>query len=93
MVFGDLGNWAHTKEVEEQADTNAFQLRLKKALDNEQSLSIIELELAFASTLHLLNKKGILSESEITEILDSAEAGAEKIMKQKNRTINASLRK
>ena len=93
MVFGDLGNWAHTKEVEKQSDTNAFKLKLKETLDKEQSLSIVELELAFASILSKLNEKGILSQEEILSSLETAETGAKNIMKQKNRTINASLRK
>ncbi len=92
LILGDIGNWLHISDVEEQANTTAFHMRLNKALDEEQTRSLVEMELAFANLLHLLHKKGILSETEISQLVDTTESDANKIMKLKNRTISTKLR-
>ena len=92
LILGDIGNWLHIRDVEEQADTTAFHLRLNKALDEEQTHSIVEMELAFANLLHLLQHKGILSETEISQLVDTTESDANQIMKLNNRTISTKLR-
>ncbi len=92
LILGDIGNWLHTRDVEEQADITAFHMRLNQTLDDEQTRSIIELELAFANLLQLLQSKGILNDQEITQLVDNTESDANKIMKFKSRTPGTTLR-
>ena len=91
LIFCDLGNWHHTQEVENAADTNAFRIRVKEKLDNEQTLSIMELELVIAGVVTKLMEKGLLSENEVTEIITKAEEESDQTLKNKHRLINPSL--
>lgn len=92
FILGDLGNWLHTSELEERTDTLAGRLDLKRKLDEEQSQSIIELELAFAGLIGLLQKKGLLTNGEINTLIQNAENEAKDVIRLKNRLLNPTIR-
>ncbi len=92
LILGDFGNWLHTAEVEKRTDIVEGQLQLKRKLDQQQTHSIFELELAFAGLLTLLREKKVLSDTEIGQLVEKAELQAKELLLQKNRLVNPSIR-
>jgi hypothetical protein len=92
LILGDLGNWSHTAEVEKRTELLEGHLQLKRRLDQEQTLSIFELELAFAGLLARLREKNLLSDTDINGLVEDAEVRAKELLDMKNRHVNASIR-
>jgi hypothetical protein len=91
LLLGDIGNWSHISDVENRAQILESHFKQNKKLDEEQSQSIIELELAFANLINLLLEKEMITGDEISAVISNAESDAKEAMKRYNSIINPSL--
>jgi hypothetical protein len=84
LVFGDIGNWWHTLDVEGESINQRNKLRQalleNYAIDKDQEARIIQLEIVAGTLMAILKDNKLISDQDLERIIDTAETETGNIM-------------